>query len=304
MPIEVSHGDRVVYPASGHTKADVVRHYERVAERLLYHVAGRPLTLRRYPRGVGVPGFFQKNVPEHYPASIARLEVGRREGQTLYPVVSEPGQLAYLANQGVIELHVPTVRAGALGSPDRFVIDLDPPAGALALVRAAARQVGEALAAWGLPTALVATGSKGYHLIGALRPLAPAERLAEVAQKAALLLEQAHGDTLTTAFRVSRRGGRVFLDWMRNLPLATVVAPLSLRARPRPTVACPIGWDELDRLAPDAFDLDTIGERLQGEDAVAALDARPTDAAAFLDAVEQAFSRSGLELLPFDRFRS
>src|SRR5262249_7153925 len=106
MTLEITNADRVVYPATGHTKGDVVGYYRRAAPAILAHVAGRPLTLRRFPRGVAAPGFFQKNVPDHYPDSIARFTVPRRDGEsTTYPVIALPEHVAFLANQGVIELH-------------------------------------------------------------------------------------------------------------------------------------------------------------------------------------------------------
>jgi bifunctional non-homologous end joining protein LigD len=305
MTIEVSNASRVVYPATGHTKGDVVRHYQRAAPRLLEHIAGRPLTLRRFPRGVGAPGFFQKNVPPHYPESMARVEIPRREGATtIYPCVSEPDHLAFLANQGVIELHTPMVTAANLLHPDRFVIDLDPPEGAVDLVRAAARKAREALEQFGLQTIPVATGSKGYHVVGALQPTVDAERVARCAQQLATLLAHGSPDTFTDVFRVAGRNGRVFVDWLRNQAIATVVAPFSLRARSRPTIACPLQWDELNDIAPDGIDIDTAAARMENPDPLAALARHPTNTLEFVAAVEEAFTRSGLELVTFDRFRS
>lgn len=298
MAVVVTHPDRVVFPETGHTKGAVCAYYERMAPRILPHVAGRALTLRRFPRGVGAPGFFQKNVPPHYPPSIERFTVPRRDGETVFPVVREAEHLVFLANQGVIELHVPTDRVDQPFHPDRFVIDLDPPEGAFALVRCAAERVVERLGAWGLPTVLVATGSKGYHVVAPIVRGVESHELAEAGQKIGLLLEQADPDTFTNAFKVAKRGGKVFVDWMRNFPMATVVAPFSLRARARPTVAAPIRPAELGAVAPDAFDLDSV----PAADPLAAAPA--ADPAPFLAAVEEAFAASGLPLAPFDRFRS
>ncbi|MBV9946098.1 MAG: hypothetical protein JOZ69_04535, partial [Myxococcales bacterium] len=149
--IQVSNAGRVVFPEVGRTKGDVVAYHERIAARLLPHVAGRPLSIRRYPKGLAAPGFFQKNVPAHYPASIGRFPVQRsaaaskkhakrgaeKSDVTVYPVVQDAEHLVYLANQGAIELHVPTSRATAGFRPDRIVVDLDPPEGAVAAVRRA-----------------------------------------------------------------------------------------------------------------------------------------------------------------------
>src|SRR5438105_14318197 len=165
---------------------------------------------------------------------------GKNRDVTVYPILREPEHLAYVANQGAIELHVPTARAPLAAGPDRLVIDLDPPPDALPLVRRAALLVRDALGELGLDTVPVATGSKGYHVVAAIQPTVDASGLAATCQKLGALLAAKHPDELTIAFRVALRGRRVFVDWMRNLPGATVIAPYSLRARPRAPVATPI----------------------------------------------------------------
>ena len=324
--VDVSNASRVVFPEVNRTKGDVVAYDERMAARLLVHVAGRPLSIRRYPKGLAGPGFFQKNVPAHYPPSIVRFEVPRsavatkkhshtkaraREGGgapaaevTVYPIVSLPEHIAYLANQGAIELHVPTARAPDLHRADRVVFDLDPPSGKFALVRRAAHVVKDALAELGLETVPIATGSKGYHLVAAVCPLDLPDALLVTAQKVAALVAAKHPDVLTTAFRVANRGERVFVDWLRNMPNATVVAPFSLRARARATVATPLAWSEIDRVDPDAFTMDDVARLCDREDSLAELAKRPSDASPFVAAVDAAFERSGLALETFDRFRS
>lgn len=315
--VEVSNAGRVVFPALGRTKGDVVSYYECIAPRMLPHVAGRPLSIRRFPKGLAAPGFFQKNVPDHYPDSIGRVEVPRapsatraRKGGraqpdvTVYPLVDRAEHLAYLANQGAIELHVTQTRAPDLAHPDRLVLDLDPPAGQVALARRAALLVRDALAQHGVPSVPVATGSKGYHVVAALRPSVAAEAVALAARQLGTLLAEAHPETLTTAFRIADRKGRVFVDWLRNNPIATVVAPYGLRASPRATVAVPLSWDELDDAAPDAFCIDDLARLLERDDPLTALTRTPSDPQPLVAAVAEAFRASGLVLEPFDRFRS
>jgi bifunctional non-homologous end joining protein LigD len=300
----VTHADRVVFPATGYTKGQVVAYYEALAPRILEHARARPLTIRRYPKGTGQPGFFQKNVPPHYPASIARVELPRREGVTIHPVLSEEEHLAYIANQGAIELHVPCTRIDDLAHADRLVIDLDPPEGAIDLVRRAAHIVREEMERFGLPTCVIATGSKGYHVVAAIRPTVPAEVVAVTLQKLGALLAEGYPNELTTAFRIAKRGGKVFVDWMRNMPNATVVAPYSLRARPRASVATPLSWAELDSTLPDAFTLADAELLVNRPDTLADLASKPTDAQSFVQAVDSAFEEAKLELERFDRFRS
>ena len=304
--MQVSNADRVVFPAVGRTKGDVVAYYERIAPRLLPHVALRPLSIKRFPKGLESKGFFQKNVPSHYPSSIAHFEVprhARKAGErstTVYPVVSEAEHLAYLANQGAIELHVPTATTKDITHVDRIVIDLDPPPGALDLVRRAAHLVRETFSELGLQSSPVATGSKGYHIVAKVE--GASDQMALVMHRLATLLASKHPDELTVTFRVAQRAGRVFVDWLRNMPLATVVAPYSLRARPRATVAAPLAWGEIDATAPDAFTIDDVERLLERPDSLA--DAKPGDAASFESAVEERFEASGLVLETFDRFRS
>jgi bifunctional non-homologous end joining protein LigD len=316
--IEVSNADRVVFPEVKRTKGDVVDYYERIAPRALPHVSDRPLSIRRYPKGLAGPGFFQKNVPAHYPEDIGRFPIPRSKAATkkhktkgdaapdatMYPLVRTPEHLAYLANQGAIELHVPTARISDLHRPDRLVIDLDPPPGAFALVRRAAQFARDALGEYGLESVPVATGSKGYHIVCAIQPSVDFDVLALAMQQLAALLTARHPDELTTVFRVALRGERVFLDWLRIGPSASVVAPYSLRARPRASVATPLAWSEIESTDPDAFTLADVERLLDRPDSLAELAKSPTDPEPFVTHVNEAFEASGLVLEPFDRFRS
>lgn len=300
--LAVSNADRVVFPAVGTTKGDVVAYYEAIAEKALPHLLERPLSINRFPKGLAAAGFFQKNVPKHYPPSIARFEVPRQGGVTIYPVLSEPEHLPYLGNQGALELHITTAKVTHLDRPDRIVIDLDPPDGATELVRKAAFLVKDFLEAAGLACVPVATGSKGYHVVANVKPNVDGEALATAMHHAAALLSHHHPDVMTIAFSKAARGKRVFVDWLRNRTMATVVAPYSLRARPKASVAVPLAWKELEKTAPDAFTIADRAKLLDREDTLLALpsaEARP-----FVEAIAKLFSASGLVLEKFDRFRS
>src|SRR5262249_16819859 len=130
------------------------------------------------------------------------------------------------------------------------------------------------------------------------------DRLAVTAQNFAALLAKKHPDVLTTVFRVAHRGDRVFVDWLRNSPMATVVAAYSLRARPRATVAVPLAWSEMETTDPDAFCIDDVARLWERPDTLAQLAETPTDAASFVAVVDAAFEASGLVLETFDRFRA
>ncbi len=303
-PMEVSNADRIVYPRDGITKGDVVAYYASVAPAMLEHIAGRPLTLQRFPKGIGEKGFMQKNAPDHFPETIERVEVPSRERTTTYPIVHRAEDIPYLANQGTITFHVWTSRLPELGHPDRIVFDLDPPEGQAGAARRAAGLVRELLDDVGLPSVPMATGSKGFHVVAAVAPHIRTERIAAASQGAATWLARRHPETLTDEFRIDNRRDRVFVDWLRNRPGQTGVAPWSLRPRDGAPVAVPVTWDELAVTEPDAFKLEAIGERLATGDPLARLAATPTEPEPPIAALEEMLAADGIEPTTFDRFRS
>jgi bifunctional non-homologous end joining protein LigD len=299
--VAVSNADRVIFPDDGITKGDVVAHYERVGAAMLPHVIDRPLTLERFPKGIGDKGFMQKNCAKHFPPSIRRLPIEHQKRVTEYPVIDDAEALAYLANQGTVTFHVWTSRASALERPDRVIIDLDPPANAHEAVRKAAWLVRAMLDELGLPSAPVATGGKGYHVVCPIVANAGGDEVAELARTASELLTRRHPELLTSEFRKEKRKGRVFVDWLRNRLAQTVVAPWSLRPRKGAPVAVPIAWEELDETPPDRWSLGSVAERL-GIDPLAGL--APVDIAPALAEVRARGASEGIELETFDRFRS
>lgn len=300
--VTITHGDRVVYPADGFTKADVVAHYGRVAAAMLPHLASRPLTLVRYRTHIGDKGFFQKNSPTYFPAFIRRIAVAKSDGESQHASVDTAEGLQYLANQGAIELHVALATAPALDHPDRLVIDLDPVSDDPTQVRAAARIVRSLLDELGCPSCPVASGGKGYHLYVALAPTASSEQIARAALVLANVLAHRWPEQLTIETLKKHRKGRVYVDWLRNTWSATVIAPYSLRARPRAPVAVPIDWDELDALAPNHFTIASIGERLGDADALLELAKTPVDARGLCERIEALRDELALELVRYDRF--
>jgi bifunctional non-homologous end joining protein LigD len=301
--VEISNPDRIVFPDVGLTKGEVVRYYAEHGDRLLPHVRGRPLTLERYPRGLGGDGFMQKHAPKHFPAFIERIEVPRRDGVTVHAAVSDAAGLAYLANHGTITFHIPTVRLPDLWRPDRLVFDLDPAPGDGAGARRGALAVRDALAALGIPSAPMTTGSKGYHVVTVLEPTLDLMAVGRFGQVLSALVVADQPDLLTSEFRIERREGRVFVDWLRNRPGQTGVAPWSIRARSRAPIAVPVAWDALEATEPDAYTLSTSDAAGLG-DPLAAAAATPVDIAAAVAAVEEVAATRGIEIEPFDRFRS
>jgi len=262
---KISHPDKVLFPADGITKADLASYYEQVAEWMLPHIRDRPLSLQVFPDGIGSQGFFQKNVPKHYPDWIRRVEVAKEGGKVIHPVVREAKTIRYLVGQNTITPHVWLSRADRIHQPDRMVVDLDPPPGTdFAAVRRAARQAGELLREIGLEPFAQVTGSKGIHVWTALRRRADFEEVKEFSNAFASLLAANHPDHLTTEFRKAKRGGRILVDVLRNRYAQTAVPPYAVRPRPGAPVATPIEWDELSdsKLRPDRWTLKTVLRRL------------------------------------------
>lgn len=295
--MKVSSPDKLLFPADGITKADVVEHYELVGQRMLDFVTGRPLTLQRFPRGIDAKGFMQKNAADHFPASIRRLPVPKREGgDTVYPVVDQADDLAFLANQNTITFHMWTSSADRPGAPDWLVLDLDPEQDDVDNARHATRLIRDVLDSFGIDGMPLATGSKGFHV---WVPLDGSHDFGEVslaARSIAGLAVAADPARLTTEFLKKNRGGRVFVDWLRSTPTATVVAPFSLRPRPGAPVAVPIRWDELDEAQPIGWKINSLADRLELDTSLASV-GLPVD-----DIVEAARS-AGVDLeTPHDRF--
>jgi bifunctional non-homologous end joining protein LigD len=301
--VHVSNADRVVFPDDGITKGDVVAYYESVASKMLPFVAGRALTVERYPRGTGVKGFMQKNAPEHFGDDlIGRHEVPKEDGgTTVYPVVNEQDAIAAFANLGVITFHAPPSTIDDEFHPDWAIWDLDPPSGEFELVRETAGMMREILEKFGISPVLMTSGSNGYHLRARITPDVEADTVAGITRGTSALAVEAHPEKMTLAFRKADRGNRVFVDWLRNAPYSTSVVPWSLRARSGAPVAVPISWDELDEVDPNRIRFADVTDRF---DADPWHDLVVHDFGPVAGQVDEALDTAGIELEPFDRFRS
>lgn len=301
--MEVSNADRIVFPDDGITKGEVVAYYEAAAPLMLPFLAGRALTVERYPRGTGEKGFMQKNAPEHFSDDlIRRHEVAKEDGgTTVYPVVDDAGAIAEFANLGVVTFHAPPSTIEDEWHPDWVIWDLDPPPGRFDLVREAARELHSILSGFGIDTALMTSGSNGYHLRARLDSSADAGTVAGVARGTAALASEANPDLMTLAFRKRDRGDRVFVDWLRNAPYSTSVVPWSLRPRPGAPVAVPLTWEELDQVDPNGVAMAEAPKRFTSEP-WGRLD--PLAIGPIADMVDTSLEEAGVTLEPFDRFRS
>jgi len=262
--VKVSKPDKVLFPDAGITKGDLAAYYERVAPQMLRHMKDRPISMQRFPDGIAKHGFFHKDVPDHFPDWIKRVQVPKKNGTVTHALACNADTLVYLADQACITPHVWLSRADELERPDRMVFDLDPSDGNFADVRRAARSIGELLDGLGLTPFAMTTGSRGVHVWVPLRRQAHFDEVRGFARDVARVMVERYPDRLTLEARKQKRGERILIDIMRNGYAQTVVPPYAARAKPGASVATPLRWRELSdsSLRPDKFTVRNIGRRL------------------------------------------
>jgi bifunctional non-homologous end joining protein LigD len=243
---------KVLYPDTGFTKAEVLDYYQRVAPALIPHIAGRPLTLKRYPGGVDGQAFFQKHVTAHRPDWIRTAEVdsasSRARGRgtlVTYLVVDDLPALIWAANLAGLELHAPMWRMPDVRRPDLLVFDLDPgePADIVDCCRVA-QALRPLLEAEGFAPLAKTSGGKGLQLYAPISGVT-SEEASEQARAFAERLERDQPRRVVSRMTKVLRTGKVLIDWSQNNGSKTTVAPYSLRARSHPTVSTPVSWDEV-----------------------------------------------------------
>lgn len=263
--VQITHPDKVLFPGDGITKGDLASYYSRVAEWMLPHVRGRPVSMQRFPEGIDGKGFFHKDIPDYFPAWLRRVEVPKAKGTVTHVIANDADALTYLVGQNTITPHVWLSRADRVWQPDRLVIDLDPPPGAdFASVRRAARHAGELMEELGFTPFAQVTGSKGIHVWTPLRRRAGFDETRAFARDLGTVLAVRHPEDLTTEWRKEKRDGRILVDTARNTYAQTAIPPYAVRPRPGAPVATPIEWDELSdsRLRPDRWNLRNVQRRL------------------------------------------
>jgi bifunctional non-homologous end joining protein LigD len=268
ITVPLSHPDKVLFPGDGITKEDLARYYADVADRMLPWLRDRPITMIRYPDGLGGQRFFQKNAPSYFPDWIRRVEVAKEGGTVIHAVCDKSATLVYLANQACIEIHAFTSRADKLEIPDQMVFDFDPPDDQrFADVRRAALWARDLLADdLGLPSFVRTSGGRGLHVHVPLTRRADFDAVREFARRASDVLARRHPDVITTEQRKDKREMRIYADVMRNAYAQTVAASYGVRARPGAPVATPLSWAEVehDTVEPGQFTMATIRARLDG----------------------------------------
>ncbi|MET9562595.1 non-homologous end-joining DNA ligase [Streptomyces tauricus] len=257
--VTLSNLDKVLHPATGFTKGELLHYYATSAPALLPHLRDRPVSFLRYPDGPDGQVFFTKNVPPGTPDWVATTQVPRSEGPARMVMVQDLPSLMWAANQ-VTEFHTPQWRAQAPDLADRLVLDLDPgaPATIVECCRVAV-WLRDRLAADGLTAYAKTSGSKGLHLLAALEPTPSAD----VSAYAKALAVEAQADLPGLVIhRMTRslRPTKVFVDFSQNAARKTTAAPYTLRAREAPTVSTPVTWDEVESCADPAELVFTAGD--------------------------------------------
>ncbi|WP_235677916.1 ATP-dependent DNA ligase [Mycolicibacterium sarraceniae] len=247
--VALTNADKVLYPATGTTKGDVFSYYTAIAEVMLPHIAGRPVTRKRWPNGVDESSFFEKQLASSAPDWLARATVTHRSGSTAYPIIDSSTGLAWIAQQAALEVHVPQWRFTSAGKPGpvtRLVFDLDPGEGVtMPQLGEVADAVRELMNDIGLTLYPLTSGSKGLHLYAPLADPVSSNGAVTLARRVAQQLEQSMPTLVTATMTKSVRAGKVFLDWSQNNGSKTTIAPYSLRGRDHPTVAAPRTWEEI-----------------------------------------------------------
>lgn len=256
---------KVLWPQDGYTKAHLIRYYAQVAPVMLPHLRGRPLTVTRWPEGVTGPSFYQKNAPPYTPRWVRTWRAPHRDPDSDgkkpidYILAQDTATLVWLANQACIELHPWLSTAENPDNPDRIVLDLDPdPPAGFPQARRVALVVKEVLDRMGLRGYPKLSGATGVHICIPVAPRHPYRVASRLAGFIGRIVADLLPHEATVERRVKDRRGRVYLDYLQNLPGKTIAAAYSVRPRTQPTVSMPVTWEELAACEPGDFTIETV----------------------------------------------
>ncbi len=264
--IEITNPDKFIFPQDGITKEDLVHYYERIADTMLPHIRDRIISMERYPEGIMEDGFYQKRIPDSFPDWIERTPVDIREegGRQWQVVIRDKATLVYIADQACITPHVWLSRVDRIQRPDRLVFDLDPSDEGFESVRDGSGMIRNILEELELVPFVMTTGSQGLHVVVPIERNVSFEDSRAFARDVARLMSVRYPEQVTDQIRKSKRGGRLFIDYLRNSFGQTTVAPYAMRPHPGAPVATPIDWRELEdfELTSQAYTISNIFRRL------------------------------------------
>ena len=248
--LSLSNLDKILYPAAGFTKGQVIDYYVRIAPVLVPHLAGRPLTMKRYPGGVDDEYFFEKNAPAHRPEWVQTAPVwsGSNRRTIHFILANDLATLVWIANLASLELHPSLSLARDLETPTMIVFDLDPgPPANIVQCAQVGLWVRSIFDHFGLQSFPKTSGSKGLQVYVPLNTKTSYEQTKSFAHAIARLLEQEHPDLVVSDMKKAVRTSKVLVDWSQNDQHKTTISIYSLRARERPTVSTPVTWKEVEQ---------------------------------------------------------
>jgi bifunctional non-homologous end joining protein LigD len=256
--VRLSNPDKVLYADQGITKGELADYYVAVAERMLPHVAFRPVTMVRCPMGSDTKCFYQRHAGSGVAEQLHAVTIPGFDDPYLY--ISDVGGLVAMVQMGVLELHPWGVTVEHPDRADRIVFDLDPAEGlGFDAVIAAAKEVRERLQRLGLVSFVKTTGGKGLHVVVPVDATAEWREVKSFAKGVSVEMAADAPDKYLTKISKAEREGRIFIDYLRNDPTSTAVAPYSTRSRPGAPVAFPLCWDEVKAgLDPKAYNVETV----------------------------------------------
>jgi len=261
----ITHPDKVLFPDDGITKGEIAAYYETIAPVLLPHIRNRPVTMERYPAGIGKKGFWQKDVSKGFPEWLQRVAVPKKDGTVHHPLVTDVRSLLWVVNQNTITPHVWVTRVPNLYHPDVCVFDLDPSRDDEPdVLRRSTLALRDLLDELGLPSWVKTTGSKGFHIVVPLDGSARTDEVERFAHTVGRLMVVRDSDHLTQEFSKADRGGRILVDTGRNGYSATFAAAYAVRAKAGAPVSAPCTWEEVERgeVLPRSFTVRTLPERV------------------------------------------
>lgn len=266
--VALTHLDKVLFPRDGITKKEVVDYYSKIAATMMPYIKNRPISMLRYPNGIDHEGFYQKNAGEYFPTWITLKPIKAEAGKMVhYVVVDKKATLVYLANQLCLTPHIWLSKVDKLNFPDRMIFDLDPSGKNFDfnLIRKTALMFKELLEHLKLAPYIMTTGSRGMHVVVPLDRKQPFEMVRAFAYDLASYLQKLDPKNLTLEVRKSKRGKKIFLDYLRNSFTATSVAPYAIRAKDGAPVATPIDWEEVKdpKLNSQRYTYKTVFNRLK-----------------------------------------
>jgi DNA ligase D len=263
--LEITHPDKVFFPAHGDTKLDLVRFYVRIGDAVMRAMRDRPVLLQRFPNGSAGSSFFQKRIPDSAPEWLETTIVSTPNGtESRALVIADLAHFLWAVNIGCLGFHAWATRASRPEVCDQLRIDLDPgPGTTFTMAQEAATEVRSLFDSLGIRSFIKTTGNRGLHVYVHLEPRHDSLAVRSAAVATARELARRRPDLMTDSWWKEERGARIFIDFNQNAPHKTVFAPWSVRARDHAPVSCGFEWDELDSIHPDDLTIRTVPERLE-----------------------------------------